>query len=102
MVVGSVSFDSGSSSPLCVVESFLGRIGGGCVEFEVAMAMRRLGAYSLRARRFCSSSTGPAELSGVQEITKPVSTHGEIGEVSGIPEKYLKRKVRGRCCDFCF
>jgi len=49
--------------------------------------MRRLLASSFRGRRF---STHPAQLSGVQEIA---NTHGEIGEVSGIPEKQLKRKV---------
>ncbi|KAG0622086.1 hypothetical protein M758_3G071300 [Ceratodon purpureus] len=61
------------------------------------MAMRRFVASSLRSRSFCSSSSsssaGPAQLGGVQEITKPASTHGEIGEVSGIPEEHLKRKV---------
>ena len=68
--------------------------------FEFAMAMRRFVASSLRSRSFCSSSSsssaGPAQLGGVQEITKPASTHGEIGEVSGIPEEHLKRKVIAR------
>lgn len=57
------------------------------------MAVRRLLPSALRSRSFCSSSGGPAQLSGVQEIAKPASTHGEIGEVSGIPADQLKRKV---------
>jgi hypothetical protein len=70
--------------------------------FEFAMAMRRLVVSSLCGRRFCSSSSaGPAQLGGVQELTKPVSTHGEIGEVSGIPEEHLKRKVRGQFSCSC-
>lgn len=67
----------------------------GVTEFELAMAMRRLVTSSLRARSFCSSSK---ELGSGLQIAEPVLTHGEIGEVSGIPEEHLKRKVRQHCC----
>ena len=59
--------------------------------------MRRLLPSTFR--RLCSSSSGsgPAQLSGVSNLSqKPAalrSTAGEIGEVSGIPEEHLHRKV---------
>lgn len=87
-----MSSHSSSSSSVLGFSDF-GFGGEGAARLLAAMAMRRLVASSLRARSFCSSSA-PAQLGGVQETVEPGLTHGEIGEVSGIPEEHLNRKVR--------
>jgi NADH dehydrogenase (ubiquinone) Fe-S protein 4 len=65
---------------------------------DMAVLLRRLPRSSWlvqQLRQASSVAEGPTDLGGVTQLVTPqsISQIGEIGEVSGVPEEHLHRKV---------
>ncbi len=65
---------------------------------DMAVLLRRLPRSSWlvqQLRQASSVAEGPTDLGGVTQLVSPqsISQLGEIGEVSGVPEEHLHRKV---------